>query len=85
MAYQLRCSVRHDGASAAFLPEDDAIAALGSSELLEVVSDWATSKAEFGRPKVFGPRPVIEQHYQVTTAGPLINRLMRKYFEHPCL
>lgn len=79
MAWQLRCSVRHDGASGAFLHESDAVAALGSSEMLRVVSDRFTSQAVFDRPKGIGRGLAIEQHYQVTTAGPLINRLMADY------
>lgn len=82
MAYQLRCTVRHNGASPAYLHREHAEAAVGSSELLQIAShgdDRALGSVDFPARQVMGQGLVIERWYQVRTAGPLINRLVREF------
>jgi hypothetical protein len=82
MAYQLRCTVRGDGASGAYLDREHAEAALGSSELLRVAShedDRFLGAVEFPPRQGMSRGMVMERWYQVTTAGPLIRQLMAEY------
>ncbi|MFL6144103.1 MAG: hypothetical protein ACJ72N_19840 [Labedaea sp.] len=83
MAYQLRSTVTGAGASGCYLYREDAEAALGSSELLRIVSDWATGKATFPDlrfgDRQSGQRPPVMDVTADRENTQLVNVLVRRY------